>query len=99
MIKKTTIDILKKGVNSKYEGYCYRVTAENYKFWDDYTDHCLAIEIIKNKYNCNGFLFFHSLQDSEITQLSVEMESNLNYCETNNFQVILVQNNVLMDVE
>lgn len=50
MIKKTTIDILKNGVNFKHEGYCYRVTAENYKFWDDYTNHCLAIKVIKNDY-------------------------------------------------
>lgn len=99
MIKKTTIDILKNGINFNHEGYCYRVTAKNYKFWDDYTDHCLAIEIIKNKYNYNGFLFFHGPQDSKITQLSVDMEYNLNYCERHNLQVILVQNNVLMDVE
>lgn len=99
MIKKTTIDILKNGVNFKHEGYCYRVTAENYKFWDDYTNHCLAIKVIKNDYHYNGFLFFHGLQDSDIKQLSVEMETTKHYCETNNLQVILVQTNVLMNVE
>lgn len=99
MIRTTTNDIKKHGVSFKRDGYCYRVTPENIKFWETYTNNCGAIKVLKEKHGNDGFLFFYGMNHDNIKQLAADIESKLNYCEKHHLQVILVGELLVMEFE
>lgn len=99
MIRTTTNDIKKHGVSFKRDGYCYRITPENIKFWENYTNNCNAINVLKKKHGSDGFLFFHGMKPDDIKQLAADIESKLNFCEKHHLQVILVGELQVMEFE